>query len=481
MVKLPLTRRRYSPSGRKGDMLKTGSLAKTTAFAVRNNFVRNAIGAAMIAAPFLATPVAAQTLIRDAEVEKTISRLANPIFEAAGLVPGNIDMLLLNSRDLNAFVFGGNNMVLHTGLITRLETPEGLIGVIAHETGHITGNHLARRQIAQENLRGPAAAGLLLSVLAGAASGEAGIAVGGALGSQSTAQRLLLAFNRSEESAADQAGASYMERAGVDPAGLLETLKIFKGQEIFAAGRLDPYARTHPLSSERLNLLEQRIAATTAPGGTVDTESKYWFDRMRAKLIAFLDDPSRTLRRLDEGDDSELTLIKRAVALHRLPSPDDALVEMDKLIALRPDDPYYWELKGQILFESGRAAAAVEPLRKAVALAPSEPLIIGALGRALLSLNDPALDAEALAALEAARTSRPETGVLRDLATAYARAGREGEAALATAERFMMQGAMKDSLRHARFAIDKLPTGSPGWLKADDIRATAERAVRNKG
>ena len=432
--------------------------------------------------PLLAGAAAqAQSIIRDAEIEQTLSRLSNPIFKAAGIDPANIDMLLLNSRELNAFVFGGNNMVLHTGLITRLETPEGLAGVIAHETGHITGNHLARRQIAQDNLRGPAAAGVLLSILAGAAAGDASVAAGGVLGSGGTAQRLLLAFNRSEEAAADQAGASYMERSGLDPAGLLETLRIFKGQEIFAAGRADPYARTHPLSSERLSLLEQRIASSSARGGKVDAETDYWFQRMRAKLIAFLDRPDRVLRHVDDDDQSELALMKRAVALHRLPAPDEALTEVDKLIALRPADPYYHELKGQILFESGRAAAAVIPLRKAVQLAPHEPLIVGALGRALLSLDDPSLDAEALTALEAARTTRPEASVLRDLATAYARAGREGDAALATAERFMLQGSMRDSLRHARHAIEKLPTGSPGWLKADDIRATAERAMNNKG
>lgn len=444
------------------------------------NFVSK-VAASALALPLLCAPAFGQSLIRDAEIEQTLARMSTPIFKAAGIEPSNIDMYLVNSRELNAFVFGGNNMVLHTGLITRLETPEGLVGVIAHETGHITGNHLARRQIAQENLRGPAAAGVLLSILAGAASGNAGVAAGGVLGSGGTTQRLLLAFNRSEEAAADQAGASYMERAGVDPSGLMETLKIFKGQEVFAAGRIDPYAQTHPLSSERLNLLQQRIQATSAPGGKVDAETAYWFQRMRAKLIAFLDTPSRTLRQIGENDQSEIALMMRAVALHRLPAPDDALREVDKLIALRPNDPFYWELKGQILFESGRAEAAVEPLRKAVTLAPQEPLIIGSLGRALLSLNDPALDAEALTALEAARGPRPEASVLRSLATAYARAGREGDAALATAERFMLQGSMRDSLRHANHAIEKLPTGSPGWLKADDIRATAERALNDRG
>ncbi|MEX2519393.1 MAG: M48 family metalloprotease [Paracoccaceae bacterium] len=442
-------------------------------------FLRHAACAlAMVA--LTASTAGARGLIRDAEIEATLKKLASPIFTTAGLSPSSIDILILNDPSLNAFVFGGRNMVFNTGLLARLETPEALVGVIAHETGHITGGHQTRRQAHAQALQGPMAIGLLLSALAGAASGSGQVAVAGVLGTQNALQRSLLAYTRSEESAADQAGAGFMEKTGVDPAYVLDVLKIFRGQEVFQAGSVDPYAITHPLSSDRIAFLEDRAARSSAKGGRVSADLAYWHARMRAKLTAFTDRPERTLAALEmeAGPETELTLLRRSVALHLLPKPPEALQTVERLIALRPQDPYYWELKGQILFESGRGAEAVEPYRRAVALAPNEALIRGGLGRALLALNDPAMNAEALATLEAAaRGGASEPSVLRDLALAYARSGDDARAALATAERFAMAGEPREALRHARRALDQLPVGSPAWLRADDIRAVAERAL----
>ena len=430
-----------------------------------------------------AVSASAQSLIRDAEVEHTISMMAEPILKAAGYSPDSINILILNDRSLNAFVFGGRNMILNTGLLTRVETPEAVMGVIAHEMGHIAGGHLTRRQINAEALQGPLLVGAILAAVAGAASGRGEVAVAGALGVQGAAQRSFLAYSRGEEAAADQAGASYMEQAGLDPEASLDVLRIFRGQEVFAAGNVDPYARTHPLSADRMQLLEDRVARSPAKGGKVSEELQYWHARMRAKLAGFLSSPARTISILEnsENPDSEFNTLTRAIAYHLLPSPAKAMAEVERLIALRPNDPYYLELKGQILFESGDAAGSIAPYRKASELAPDEPLIRGSLGRALLALNDPTANAEALAALEdATRTDPGEIAVLRDLALAYARDGQEGKAALATAQRFAFQGAPKDTFRHATRALDLLPVGSPGWLKADDIRAVAERSIRAK-
>lgn len=422
-------------------------------------------------------------LIRDAEIEATLKKLSTPIFNAAGLSPESVDIIILNDNAINAFVFGGRNMVFHTGILKELKRPEELMGVMAHEAGHITGGHLTRRELQIREMRGPLMAGLFLSALAGAATGEAGVAIAGASGTQSVLNRSLLAYSRSEELSADQAGASYMERAGIDPAYILEVLKIFRGQEVFQAGNVDPFAITHPLSTDRLALLEDRVARSPAKGKNASPELVYWYERMRAKLSAFTNRPETTLSRLEQQNDpdSEINLLRRAVALHRLPNPSGALEAVDRLIAMRPNDAYYEELKGQILFESGRGAEAVEPYRKAVALAPHEDLIRGGLGRALLALNDPGLDAEALATLEqAAAAGGADPAILRDLALAYARAGQEGMAALATAERFAMSGEPQDALRHARRALDLLPNGSPGWLRADDIRAVTEQALSDR-
>jgi predicted Zn-dependent protease len=427
---------------------------------------------------FTAGPVGARAIIRDAEIERTIAMLSRPVFEAAGVAPDTVKTLVMLDPAINAFVGGGGRtMVLNTGLIQRLDDPGALVGVIAHETGHITGGHLARRAVTASELSGPALLATVIAAAAAAAAGspEAGAAL--AMGGGSAAQRAMLAFSRAEEAAADQAGVEYMNRARIDPAGMLGVLRLFKGQEVFASRRIDPYALTHPLSSERIALLERRIAESPAKGVPFDPELAYWHARMRAKLDGFVDRPERTLNLLEDDPDrdGELGLYRRAIALHRLADTQAALATLDRLDRLRPDDPFYLALRGQILFEAARPAEAVAPYRRALALAPDEPLIAGALGRALLASGAPGAEAEALRILERAVRDDPgEPGVLRDLATAYARGGQDGMAALVTSERLALVGEFRDAGRLAQRAMDLLPRGSPGWIRAEDVAAAAE-------
>ena len=430
------------------------------------------IAAALVAAA-LAMPGAASalSLVRDAEIERTLNRIAAPIFQAAGLPPSSVEILMVNDRSLNAFVAGGRRIFLNTGLMTELETPAELIGVIAHETGHIAGGHEARRSINLRNARGPALIGMLAGIAAGAAGGgEAAAAIAG--GAQGMLGRTLLRYNRSEEASADQAALSYLERAGIDPEGLLGVLERFRGQEVLAIGNLDPYVLTHPLGSERMSLIERRVAALSGRAWPEDPDRTYWHKRMRAKLAGFLEDPARVLARVEQQPETEFTLYERAIALHRLPDPDAAAAAADRLIAMRPNDPYYLELKGQILLESGRAAQAIPAYRAAVQLAPDEPLIKAGLGRALLQSDDPAANAEALDVLQGARQDDlADASALRDLATAYDRAGDRGMATLATAERYALTGDLASAVSLARRASDLLRQGSPGWLRAQDILA----------
>ncbi len=414
----------------------------------------------------------AQTLIRDAEIERTLDRMTAPILQAAGLSPSTVEIYILQDRDLNAFVAGGRNIFLNTGLIMKLDTPEELLGVIAHETGHIAGGHLARRAIAQRNAQGPAALGLLIGIAAGiAGGGEAGAAALG--GSQALVARYFLKFTRAEEAAADQAALDYLRRARISPEGLLGVMELFRGQEVFTVGNVDPYVQTHPLSTARYELLERKVREITAADSfATDPQTAYWHGRMRAKLEGFLDRPERVLARYEDAPETEFSLYATAVAWHRMPNTTKALAAIDKLIAMHPDDAYYWELKGQILFESARGDEAVPPYRKAVALAPDAPLIAGGLGRALLALGDPAADREALKVLEEARRDDiGDAAVLRDLAVAYARAGDDGMAALATAERYALSNDIQSALIHARRAVSILKEGTPGWIRAQDILA----------
>jgi predicted Zn-dependent protease len=425
-----------------------------------------------------ALPVMAQSLIRDAEIERTLAMLAEPVFRGAGVPPSSVDIFIVADRRLNAFVAGGRNIIVTTGLLTRLTRPEQVQAVLAHELGHITGGHLARRGVQAQDASGAIAIGLLLAVAAGVA-GSPDAAAAAVAGSAQVLQRSFLAFSRGEEASADQAALTYLDRAKIDPEGLIEVLQIFRGQEVLSAGRIDPYAQTHPMSVDRMSLAETRVAASPWRGRPTDPELAYWHGRMRAKLDGFLSSPERVLDRLEPGDASEPALIRRAVASHRLPDPAAAVAAVDRLMAGRPDDPFYVELKAQFLLESGEVAAAVPLYRRAARLAPQEPLIAASLARALVALDEPAADAEAQKLLESASRADPgNAGALRDLAIIYARAGKEGLAALATAERFALQTRFKDVTIHARRAAALLPEGSPGWLKAQDLILVGERMTK---
>ncbi|MEM0921855.1 MAG: M48 family metalloprotease [Pseudomonadota bacterium] len=418
----------------------------------------------------LASPQShAQGLVRDAEIERTLRMMTDPLLQAAGLNPSTVKLHMVNDRSLNAFVAGGPNIFLNTGLMIALETPEELQGVIAHEIGHITGGHAARRAIKLRAARGPALLGLLAGIAVGAAGGGvAGAAV--AQGAQGAILRDFLRHNRAEEAAADQAALNYLAGAGIDPAGLQRVFQRFRGQEVFTVGNIDPYAVTHPLSSQRIQLIDRRVAQTDRSALSADPEMTYWHGRTRAKLIGFLDNPERVLRQMEGKPETEEVLYAKAVALHRAPAPREAIAAADRLIAMRPSDPYYIELKGQILYESGQAAAAVPLYRRATVLEPNNALLQSGLGRALLSLEDPAADREALEVLRAARRSDLfDATSLRSLATAYSRAGDIAMATLVTAERHALTGRTEDAVLQARRAEKLLPEGSPSWLRAQDI------------
>ncbi len=426
-----------------------------------------------------ATSAAALSLIRDAEIEHTLKRIANPLFRAAGVNPGSVQIYIVNDRDPNAFVAGGQNIFIHTGLMTELDSIDELRAVIAHELGHITGGHLARREDGLRGRRNVAAIGML-GALAAAAGGvpEASVAI--ATGTAQVAHRSALAYSRGEEASADQAGLRYLSAAGSDPQAMLDVLDHFRGQDAMLGAYVDPYAQSHPLWSERIALIEDRVAKLP-PGGEPAEEDVYWHARMRAKLDAFLGSPAQTLRAYPDRDGSEAAQLARAIAWHRRPDPARADAAMAALLRARPDDPYYLDLEGQFLLESGQAAAAAETYRRAVSLAPKEPLILGGLGRALLNMDDDGATAEARDVLARAfEADEANASVLRDLALAEARLGNEGAAALATAERFTLEGAFSDAERNAVRAAALLPEGSPGWRRAEDIITMTRRALKRR-
>lgn len=411
--------------------------------------------------------------IRDAEIERTLQRMGEPIFAAAGIQPDAVEIFIIQDNSLNAFVLG-RNMAFHTGLLIKLEDPKELLGVIAHETGHIAGGHGARTYEAIRQAQGANLIGTILGVAAIAAgAGPAGAAI--IAGGQSVAQRRFLQYSRGQESSADQAALSYMSYAGIDPTGMLETLRRLKAKELVSLTIRDPYLLSHPLSQDRIERLAQRVSQSPYRGTPVKPDIAYWHARMRAKLLGFLLPPVRVLRDVAD-DNTETALIARAVAYHRSPDPMRALQTINRLVAMRPDDAFYHELKGQILFEGGDARAALPSVQRAATLAPEEPLILAALGQVLLALGEPTADREALQALRSAtRRDRFDGRAWRMLAQAETRLGNDMEAALAGAEYQLIRGVNEIAKRDATKVQELALVGSPQWIRAGDILADLER------
>lgn len=420
---------------------------------------------------------AAQRLsfIRDAEIENTIRAFAAPLFRAAGLDPAVIGVHLVNDKSLNAFVAGGLNLFINTGLLIRSEHAGQVIGVIAHETGHISGGHLSRTQEALRNATTESILAVVLGVAAGIVSGRGDVGAAIITGGAQVGQRSILQYSREQESAADQAGIAFLENTSQSPLGLLEFLGVLQDQELLNVGRQDPYVRTHPITSERVSSARAALARSRFAQTRISPEFETMHRRMRAKLIGFMD-PDRALIEFKESDISVEARYARAIALYKKPDLARALPLVDGLIASSPNDPYFHELKGQILFENGRTAEALGSYERAVALLPDQPLLRTSLAQVQLEMNNPALIKPALDNLNRAVAVDRRNGLTWQLlAVAHGREGQTGMLALALAERAQLQGNKSEARQQADRAERLLPQGSPGWLRAQDIKVESEK------
>lgn len=446
---------------------------------------------AVLAVMLLIQPAMAQrsiSIIRDAETERMIRAYSNPIFQAAGLQPESVRIYLINDPTPNAFATVGRRMGLHTGLILTADTPNQIIGVIAHETGHIAGGHVARIDAAIASTTAPVLVTMALGVLAAVAGApDAGIAL--LLGGQQIAQRQLLSYSRVQESSADQAAVTYLDSIGVSSVGVVEFFGKFRDQELLIPGRRDPYARTHPLSSDRIAALRGRLSESPYTNIKDTPEAVAELSLVKAKLYGFIDEPVVTFRRYPPNDTSKEAHYARTVAHFQQGSVDLAVKEIEPLLLAQPDNPYFHELHGQVLFESGRAADAIGPYREALALLPDEGLFHMMLGQALLSsdigasegVGDPEITAEALKHLKRAAFGDGENSfVWHQLAIAYARLGNRVMADLSTAERFYVGGNAIRAVEFAARARAKLPPGSPEWNRANDILQASEDTARRQ-
>ncbi|MFA5601602.1 MAG: M48 family metalloprotease [Phenylobacterium sp.] len=423
--------------------------------------------AASLALPPAQAQAQGMSLIRDTEIEATLRGYLDPLIEAAGMEPKNIELLLIGDKDLNAFA-GPGVVGIHTGLILESDTPNQIQGVLAHEVGHLAAGHAARSgEMNRAGLR-PFLLTMGLGVLAAlAGSGEA---AAGLVSSASYFGTLgAMGYSREQESRADQAGAQILDRAGVSGRGLVEFFDNFRYQEVFSEARRYAYFRSHPISSDRIGGLRAKVERQPAYSKADPPEMVAEFEVMKAKLDGFLN-PGVAITKYGEKDDGYAARYARSIAYYQLKQPDKALEIIDKLLAEQPENPYLWELKGQILFEFGRAKEAEAPQRRSVELMPEAPLLRINLGQTLIALDDPAKLDEGIAELRKAVTQEDDNAVAwRLLAVAYDRKGEEGLARLATAEYNFATGQAEKARVFAMRAREKLAKDSPQWRRATDI------------
>jgi predicted Zn-dependent protease len=191
---------------------------------------------------------------------------------------------------------------------------------------------------------------------------------------------------------------------------------------------------------------------------------------MRAKLYGFLERPDTLARRFPQSDTSLAARYARAISSYRFSDPRAAAAQIDALIHVQPQNPYFHELKGQALLEAGKPAEAIAPLRQAIQLAPNPALIQIMLGQALVATHDRAHVDEAVSILQAAVVREPEApDAYSQLAMAYGQKNDLAHADLASAQAAFMRGDAKTAREIAARAKTRFPVGSPGWVKADDI------------
>lgn len=434
-----------------------------------------AVVAIVIAITLSVQPAIAQSVLRDAETEAFFDEISEPLIRAAGLDPANVDVVLINDKSINAFVAGGQTVYLHSGLIETAVSANEVQGVIAHELGHIEGGHVVRFSEGASAASGISIASLILAAAAIAAgAGEAGMGILAA--GQQAALGKFLAFTRAQEGVADTSGSRYLSAAGITGKGSIGFFKKLQNFE-FRLGipQEDSYGRTHPLSGERISVLEDAYKADPAWDKPPNQKWEAGFKRVKAKLSGYLADPNTTLRDYPESDLSVPARYARAYAWHKAAYPQKALAEASSLVSTQTDDPYFLELYGQILLESGRPADAIEPLRKAVKLTGNQPLIAAIFGHALIATEDRTNLAEATQVLKAAVSKDNQNPFAwYQLGVVYAQQGDTPRAALASAERYLMEGAPQFALPNAQEAMAGLPEYSPDWIRAQDINLVAE-------
>ena len=416
------------------------------------------------------------SLIRDAEIEELMRDYSRPIFKVAGIPESAVNVYLINDPSINAFVAGGQRIFINTGLLVQAKTPNEVIGVIAHETGHIAGGHLARMGREMDKASTTAIIGMLLgaaAIVGGAAAGQDGSSEAGQgiiAGSQQLAQRNFLAYARAQESAADQAALSYLTGAKMSAKGMLDLFQVLANQSIGSLQIVNRYVMSHPMPFDRIRTLEQNVKRSPYFNQRDSDAMMLRHRLMQAKLVGFMEGAQQVYRKYPKSDNSLPGRYARAIAAYRVGDLKNAIPLIDSLIEVQPRNAYFWELKGQALFEGGRPSEAVAPLQQAAELKPEAGLIQILLAQAMLGSENSSLIRPALRALQKAeRMEGSNPQLWRQTAQAYGRLGDIPRADLATAQAALLMGDRDLATQKAKEVQKKFNRGSPEWLRANDI------------
>lgn len=446
-----------------------------------NRLMQGVLTACFAAVLTLAAPsnASAQSLIRDAEIEETLRVYTEPLLRAAGLDPNDVTIYIVNDPSINAFVAGGQNIFVHTGLILAADNPNEIIGVLAHETGHIAGGHLARSREAMQQAMAPALISIGLGVLAIVSGApDAGAAL--ISGSQAFAMGSFVRFTQVQESAADSAAIEYLRLSGQSPQGLLDFFNENIRPYEFLARRAPPYMLTHPYTSDRVEALRERVAASPYVATPDSDDYMRRFHFMQAKLIGFLRNEGQTLARYPASDTSAPARYARSVAYYRVADLANARRELQSLIDEEPSNPYYQELMGQILFENGRAEESIQYHERSLELRPNEPLFQINLARALTAARGRSGADRSVELLRYVVREEPDNGFAwREMAQARSAQGNEALAQLASAEQNFSIGNYPAALSFAERARLELPRNTPDYQRAMDLVTFAGNEVRD--
>ena len=415
-------------------------------------------------------------VVRDAEIEQLLRDYTQPILRTAGLAQQNVQVVIINDRSFNAFVADGRRIFVNGGALMESETPNQIIGVLAHETGHIAGGHLARMREAMASATTQSIIAMLLGAGALVAAGRSGGADLGQAGAAAIAgptiaiQNTMIGYMRAQEEQADRAGVKFLTATGQSAKGMYQTFKRMADQVLYQIRYINPYLQTHPLPNERVAALEGLAKASPYWDHKDPPALQARHDLMRAKLYGFIERPDGVARRYPPSDTSLAARYARAISAYRFSDPRVALGQIEALIQAQPQNPYFYELKGQAFLEAGKPAEAIAPLRHAAQLAPNPALIQIMLGQALVATHDRVHVDEAIPMLQAAVLREPDTpDAYAQLAMAYGQKNDLARADLASAQAAFMRGDIKTAREIATRAKARFPVGSPGWVKADDL------------